>query len=196
MELKPHHRLIDRLYRAGILKKAVTAADDRARSAGEGRTFTVFLAKCVGTGFFIGYAPFAQGTFGSLVVPLMYMVLPGKTLEGYYLSSIIAVALALMFYMLGVWASGVCEKLWGHDPGRVVIDEIVGMLVTLAFVPLSIVTVWAGFLLFRVFDILKPPPVGYFERFRSGWGVMNDDVAAGVLANLCLRIVVFLLYRI
>ena len=187
--MRPPARLpfIDKLYRAGILKDAVTNAE--AGSAGAEDPSGLILAKAVATGCYVGYAPFAQGTFGSLLVVAAYYSVPDVFLGSFIGVSLAVVSLATVLYFVGVWASGVCETVWGHDPGRVVIDEIVGMLVTLAFVPLSGATVWLGFFLFRVFDIFKPPPVRTVERFKGGWGVMNDDVVAGIYATICLRII-------
>ena len=145
--------------------------------------FAAFAASGAG----VGFVPWAQGTFGSLWIPVAFHLLPLKWLV--YPSGTIAVAvLALGLFFVGVWSSGVCERRWGHDPGRVVIDEVVGMLVTVLVIPLTLETVWVGFLLFRVFDIVKPWPVRRVERLPGGWGVMMDDVLAGVYAAVCLRI--------
>jgi len=178
---------IEKLYSSGILKDAVTSPKDG--SAGGEHPSGFFLAQAVATGGYVGYAPFAQGTFGSLLVVAAYYIVYGVFSFNFVTVSLAVVILAAVLYFAGVWASGVCEKVWGHDPGRVVIDEIVGMLVTLAFVPLSGATVWLGFFLFRVFDIFKPPPVRTVEICRGGWGVMNDDVMAGIYANISLRII-------
>ncbi|MCD6308266.1 MAG: phosphatidylglycerophosphatase A [Candidatus Latescibacteria bacterium] len=182
------HRQVRFLHEKGILKSAVTAeAEDASGEAdGPGGRLVTAFAKAVATGLFVGYVPFTQGTFGALWVPVLYEILKTSASPG-FIGAAMIVSVAVL-YSLGVWASGVCERIWGHDPGRVVIDEVVGMLVTLLFIPLSATTVWAGFFLFRAFDIFKPPPVKWFERFGGGFGVMNDDVAAGVYANICLRL--------
>ena len=148
------------------------------------------MAKFIASAGFVGYIPFAQGTFGSLCGLVLFLLLPGHLFAG----NLTAVALCLAgvcvtFYFLGVWSAGVCESVWGHDPGRVVIDEVVGMLVTLFFVPLTAITVLPGFLLFMAFDIFKPQPVRWTDKnLPGGWGVMTDDVIAGVCANICLQI--------
>jgi len=182
------HRQVRFLHEKGILKSAVTAdpggLPDGVDVNGERRVPA--FAKAVATGLFVGYVPFAQGTFGALWIPVLYELL--KTSVSAAVLEAVMIAAAVVLYALGVWASGACERIWGRDPGRVVIDEVVGMLVALLFIPLSATTVWAGFLLFRVFDVFKPPPVRRFERFGGGFGVMNDDVAAGVYANICLRL--------
>ncbi len=181
--------MFDRLKRflreSGILKDGVTAG-------GQERGGDVHpAARVVSTALFVGYAPVAQGTFGSLWIPVVWHVLhPFVSLPRTHL---VLAGLAVILYGIGVWAAGECERAWGHDPGRVVIDEVVGMLVAVLFIPLSMFTVWAGFILFRAFDVLKPPPVRSFEKARGGYGVMNDDVAAGILANICLRVILHVL---
>lgn len=191
MAEKNSNRIIDALYRAKILKGAVTGGAD-----GRGAQPPLFgLAAFIATAGGIGFAPFAQGTFGSLLPTVVIFLAPGCLGTEGISAAIVMIPLIVVVYFAGVWASGVCEKVWGHDPGRVVIDEVAGTLVTLAFIPLTSVAVGAGFFLFRTFDIFKPWPVRRFERFSGGWGVMNDDMVAGVLANIVLRMVVALTDR-
>ena len=102
--------------------------------------------------------------------------------------------LILALFAAGVWAATTAERYFGGiDPGHVVIDEVVGMLITLAFVPVGWSAAAAGFVLFRIFDVIKPYPAGRFERLHGGLGVMADDVMAGVYANLALRLLMSLL---
>ena len=94
----------------------------------------------------------------------------------------------------GVWAATVAERFFGGiDPGPIVIDEVLGMLITLAFMPVGLNTALAGFVLFRIFDVIKPFPAGRFESLHGGIGVMADDAMAAVYANLALRAVVHLI---
>ncbi len=149
----------------------------------------LFLARIVGTALGAGYVGAAQGTVGSLWPVALYYLAPAAWLD----VSPVAVSGAILLcaavtYSAGVWAAGVLEHVWGPDPGRVVIDEVAGMFLALAFVPLTSFTVWAGFALFRVFDILKPPPIRAVERRGGGWGVMNDDMLAGLYAGVLLRL--------
>lgn len=91
---------------------------------------------------------------------------------------------------LSVWAAGVVERSSGRtDPGFIVADEVSGYLVTMAFAPVSVTSAIIGFFLFRLFDITKPPPARRFERLHGGLGIVMDDVAAGVYANVVLQVV-------
>jgi phosphatidylglycerophosphatase A len=92
--------------------------------------------------------------------------------------------------LIGIWSSSKVEIVWGKDHNRVVIDEIAGMCITLLFVPFSISYIIIGFLVFRFFDILKPLYIRRLESLKGGWGVMGDDVLAGIYSNLILQIVV------
>jgi phosphatidylglycerophosphatase A len=139
----------------------------------------MFLA----TGAHVGRIPFASGTFGSLVgLPIVYL-----------LSRIDWMAAAILTAILVLFSVRVAhlaeQQLKAKDPGCIVIDEIAGMCVAMLAIPLTLTTGLAGFLLFRVFDIIKPPPARQMERrLQGGWGVVMDDVVAGVMANLVLRI--------
>jgi phosphatidylglycerophosphatase A len=132
----------------------------------------------------VGYVPVAPGTFGSAVGLLIWYVLPVSLLaQG---AAIAAVSL------IGAWSGTIAERQYAKvDPGYVVIDEVAGMLVTLFLVPVG----WAGaigaFLLFRLFDIVKPYPANRLERLHGGLGIMADDIMAGVYANLALRLCIW-----
>ena len=142
------------------------------------------------TGFGSGYSPIAPGTAGTVVGCLMFFVLNyffPQYFPGAGLDSIYFIGLTLVFLIIGVKASAYLEKEWGEDPQKIVIDEIVGVWVTLLFVPYSLVNLLLAFVLFRLFDIFKPLYIRKFESMKNGWGVMMDDVAAGVYANLCLQ---------
>ena len=144
------------------------------------RAVGVFVA----TGGYAGYAPVAPGTAGSLVGLGVYALVRwygGPGLEAIVLSAVVAV---------GVWSATVGERYFGKtDPGHVVIDEVAGMLLTLLWLPVTWVGALVGFLAFRVFDIIKPFPAGAAERLPRGWGVMADDLVAGVYAHLVVRLI-------
>jgi phosphatidylglycerophosphatase A len=150
-------------------------------------TLTDWSAKLISSGFFVGYTPIASGTFGSLLVIVLYGVSPG-----FFSLRTVWVFWAALFF-LGVWTASRCELFWGKDPSRVVIDEIAGMFLTLSLLPLNIRVVLGGFFLFRFFDIVKPPPARWAERLPAGWGIMADDVVAGIYANVVLQVIVRLM---
>ena len=134
--------------------------------------------------FGVGYAPVAPGTFGSAAGLVVWWLLPQSPL-------IQLIAIAGIF-ALGSWSSGVCEKDCGRlDPGHVVIDEVLGMLVTLFMIPIGPLGVLLAFLLFRITDIVKPYPADRFEQLHGGVGVMADDAMAGIYANLALRLIIW-----
>lgn len=140
-----------------------------------------FLALAVATGLGTGYAPVAPGTFGSAVGVLLWLVLPAAPL--------VQLATIVVAFAAGVWAAGEAERHYGGtDPSAVVIDEIMGMLVALFMVPVAWPGALGAFLLFRVFDVIKPFPVDRLEYLHGGLGVMADDAMAGVYANLALRL--------
>jgi phosphatidylglycerophosphatase A len=146
-------------------------------------------AKLVSSFFFAGYFPVAPGTFGSLIALLIiWFFVPGF----FY----ILVPISLVLFFVSVWSAGRAEEIFGHDGSQIVIDEVTGMAISLAFVPHRLGYFAAAFFLFRIFDIIKPPPARKAERLKGGWGVTMDDVVAGVYANLVLHLVWFGLNRI
>jgi phosphatidylglycerophosphatase A len=140
------------------------------------------LAVLLGTAFFSGYFPVASGTVGTLVAVPLYL-LAARWAWPWYAVLVLAVTVA------GIWAAHRCERLFGEkDSSRVVIDEVAGFLVTMAFVTPTWTRVAAGFFLFRFFDVIKPPPAGWADlHLRGGLGVMLDDLVAGFYAWLVLQ---------
>jgi phosphatidylglycerophosphatase A len=146
------------------------------------------LAVFIATAAYCGYAPIAPGTVGSAAGLVVYL------LVWWTQSPILEIALIVFLFAIGVWSGTIAERYFGGiDPGPVVMDEVVGMLITLAFIPVSWTGALAGFVLFRIFDVIKPFPAGRLERLHGGLGVMADDAMAAVYANLSLRLLVFLL---
>ena len=146
------------------------------------------LAVFVATVAYCGYFPIAPGTVGSAAGLVFY------TLVWWTGSPVVEAGLILVLGAAGVWAGTAAERFFGGiDPGPIVIDEVVGMLITLAFIPVGWSAALAGFVLFRIFDVIKPYPAGQFERLHGGLGVMADDVMAAVYANVSLRLVMWLL---
>ena len=141
------------------------------------RGLAVWIATSAGAGYF----PIAPGTAGSAVGVLIVAGLERLPLQVAWQMALIGIIAAGLF-AAGVWAAGEAEKFFGRiDPGQVVIDEVVGQMVTLLARPrASWKWLLAGFLLFRAFDILKPFPARRAERLRGGWGIMVDDGIAGI----------------
>jgi phosphatidylglycerophosphatase A len=141
------------------------------------KTFAVVFATAGG----VGYAPLAPGTFGSLVGVVVYLATRFSPL-GWQLG------LAAAIIVIGVWAATAAERELGEeDPNAVVVDEVAGQLVALMATGASIGGALVGFLLFRAFDIVKPPPIHRLERWPRGYGIMADDLVAGVYANLLMQ---------
>lgn len=140
------------------------------------RAVALAVATCLG----VGYVPFAPGTFGSLAGLVLWAALPG-TLPAQ------AIAIGLSFG-LGAWASSAAEHHFrATDPGPVVVDEVMGMLVTLFLIPVGWQGAFLGFFWFRLFDVIKPYPANRLERLPGGFGIMADDLMAAVYANVALR---------
>ena len=146
------------------------------------------IAVFIATFGYVGYFPIAPGTAGSLAALPLYAAVRWAGTPAVELVTIVAVL------AVGIWASSGTERALNRkDPGPVVIDEVLGMLVTLAFIPAGWSAALAGFVLFRVFDVIKPYPANRLERFHGGFGIMADDAMAGVYANAALRLLMWLL---
>jgi phosphatidylglycerophosphatase A len=141
------------------------------------------ISKTVSTVFFIGYVPLAPGTFGTLVaMALVWVFRPDIAWQLGVLAAV---------FVIGMITSGITERaLRQKDSKHIVIDEVAGYLCSVIFLPLTPFYMIAAFVLFRFFDILKPPPVCYFEKLGGGAGIMMDDMAAGIISNILLQIVV------
>jgi phosphatidylglycerophosphatase A len=137
------------------------------------------LAVVIATVGGIGYAPVAPGTVASAVTALALWIIPFSPLTlAVWLMAVIAV---------GTWAAHVAEpQLGGHDPGAIVVDEVAGMIVSVVCLPLTPAVLFAGFVLFRIFDVVKPAPARVSQRLPGGIGVMVDDLIAGVYALIVL----------
>lgn len=141
----------------------------------------VFLA----TFGYVGYFPIAPGTAGSLAALLPYAAVRAAGLPAIEFVTIVAV------FAIGIWAASATERALNRkDPGPVVIDEVLGMLITLAFMPLSWWGIALGFVLFRIFDVIKPFPAGRLEHLPGGLGIMADDAMAGVYGHLVMRLAI------
>jgi phosphatidylglycerophosphatase A len=145
-----------------------------------------FIHKFLATGFYSGFSPIVPGTAGSLVGLLIYLI-PG--VEYIFILG----PLTILFFFIGIFTSARVEKQIGEDPSIVVIDEIVGMWISLFFLPKKFAIYLGAFVLFRIFDIIKPSPARQVERYKGGWGIMLDDVFAGIYANIVMQIILIIL---
>lgn len=149
------------------------------------------FCKILSTGFGVGYSPYAPGTLGALLACVLWLPFFLFLDYGLYLLTVIILTIVLTYY--GVRTADAVEKIWGKDPKRVVVDEMVGVLIPLLFVP-SNNSRWywyaiAAFALFRFFDILKPLGIRRMEQYRGGVGVMMDDILAGIYSSIILLLI-------
>lgn len=136
----------------------------------------------------IGYIK-GGGTIAAGITCLIIYLLQKYQLLGGNITLIIT---AVVITLIGIYTGNKVEPLWGKDSYRVVIDEVAGMLVTLLFTKLTVLTLISGFVLFRFFDMVKPLYIKRMEKLPGGTGVMMDDILAGVYANLVLHVVIIL----
>lgn len=156
-----------------------------------------YIHKTLATGFGSGYTPIAPGTAGAIVGCLMlwgylqYSSINYSTINNNTNFQLLFLGVIILTTLIGVWNARTLEPEWGEDPQRIVIDEIVGVWINLLFVPLTLQNILIGLVLFRFFDILKPLGIRKMERFKNGWGVMLDDVVAGIYGNIVLQIILY-----
>ena len=148
------------------------------------------IVEIFATGFYFGKSKFAPGTFGTLWgIPLAFILVKLTALLQASALAYMLVTFALI--LLASWIAQLHENFTNaHDPGEIVIDEVVGYLVTFTLLPMTWQSFLAAFLFFRLFDIWKPWPIRYIDqKVKGGLGTVLDDVAAGIFANICLQII-------
>jgi phosphatidylglycerophosphatase A len=143
-----------------------------------------FLEKLIGSGLYTGYLPKAPGTWGSLAAMILFLI-PGFENPSLMIliisfSILISVPIAVKF-----------ESIYGEDPGQFTFDEFIGMWITLLFIPKKIWFILLAFLIWRAMDILKPFPVRKLESVKNGWGVVLDDVLAGIYSFIIIQILIY-----
>lgn len=145
------------------------------------------IIKFLACGFGSGLAPIAPGTFGTLAgVPICLLCLP--------LPWFLRLLVVLVLMALSIYIAGRAEEIYQKkDDQRIVIDEIIGLQVTMLPVTITTAHLCAGFVLFRIFDILKPFPLDNLQRLPGGWGVVLDDVGAGIYAGLLMLLLVYVI---
>jgi phosphatidylglycerophosphatase A len=144
----------------------------------------VFVATCG----YLGYVPIAPGTFGSAAGLIVFAAVRWAN------SPALELALIAFLFAIGVWSANAAEKHFGGvDPAPVILDEVVGMLITLALIPVNLPGAIVGFLLFRLLDVIKPWPANRLEALPGGLGVMADDAMAALYGNVVMRLLVAVL---
>ena len=144
-----------------------------------------FFEKLIGSGFYTGYIPFASGTWGSLAALIIYLI-PG------FEKSVIIIPAIVLFTILGIFTGNKFDVIYGKDPAECTVDEVVGMWISLLFLPKTILVVTAAFISWRVFDIIKPAPARQLESLKGGVGIMIDDIVAGIYSLLLLHLILFI----
>ena len=153
------------------------------------------FSEYLSTLFGIGYFPKAPGTAGTLFAAIVYFALPDLWFSSCQ-NSIIALFVILIGSIISVFFISKAEEGLGHDNGKIILDEFWGYFIAVLFLPKTLIIIVAAFILFRIFDILKPEPVNVLQKLPKGWGVMADDIMAGVYANIVLQIVIRLIPKI
>ncbi|MBD3225461.1 MAG: phosphatidylglycerophosphatase A [Caldithrix sp.] len=142
-----------------------------------------FIVYTFGTFFGTGFAPVAPGTAGSLAAAVLMYLLP--------FNELFWIAIILILFITGVLCASQIEREKGHDAGLIVIDEAVGQWLALLFAPHTWTAYLSGFFLFRLMDIWKPYPINKSQTLPKGWGVMIDDVLAGLYTLIVLHLVLY-----
>lgn len=142
--------------------------------------------KIIGSGFFTGYIPVASGTFGSLAALLIYFI-PG------FEQAVIIIPVTIITFVIGLYISDKFEKVYGKDPAQCTIDEVVGTWIALLFLPKTIGIALTSFFIWRILDIIKPPPARQSENLKGGWGIMMDDVISGFYTLIIMHIFILII---
>jgi len=142
--------------------------------------------KFIGSGFYTGYFPVASGTVGSLAAIVIYLI-PG------FENLFIIIPATLIFMVYGIFIGTKFEAQYGKDPSECTVDEVVGTWISLVALPKTLWVIVAAFFLWRILDIIKPPPARNLERLKGGPGIMIDDVISGIYTLIVMHLVVYLL---
>lgn len=148
-----------------------------------------FLEKLIGSGFYTGYIKKASGTFGSLAAFVIYLI-PG------FENPSIMIFFITLFILIGVPIARKFESIYGEDPKEYTNDEVIGMWISLLFIPKKIWWIILAFFIWRAFDIIKPFPVRKLESVKNGWGVLLDDILAGIYSFMVVHLIIFYFNKI
>jgi phosphatidylglycerophosphatase A len=145
-----------------------------------------FFEKFIGSGFYTGYFPVASGTVGSFAALLIYLI-PG------FENLIIIIPAIIIFVLYGIFLGNKFEIKYGKDPSECTVDEVVGTWISLLALPKTIEIIVVAFLIWRILDIIKPPPARGLEKIKGGLGIMIDDVVSGIYTLIIMHLIVYLL---
>jgi phosphatidylglycerophosphatase A len=145
------------------------------------------LYKLIASVLGIGYVKKGGGTIAAAACCILWILMPAA-----HLTNLRQVLLTIVISVLGIWSGNAVDEVWGKDSSKVVVDEVAGMMVALLFIPVQLNFVITAFVLFRFFDIAKPLFIRRMELLPKGWGVMADDLLAGLYTNLILELIVSL----
>ncbi len=156
-----------------------------------GKSHKLNIFTFLGTLLGIGFIPFMPGTFGTLAAAALYLIIPEAwlTVSPYVIYSLVILT---GLFLVGVWITKKAEITLGHDAGSIVWDEFVGYFIAVLFLPQSLLMAAYTFVIFRVFDIAKPFPIKKSQNFPHGWGIMIDDVLAGVFTNIFMQLMLLI----
>jgi phosphatidylglycerophosphatase A len=144
--------------------------------------FHKLISTCLG----IGYIGKGAGTVAAVACCICwYLAWTG----GYH--PLLSIIITIVITLVGIWSANIVSKIWGDDPARVVIDEVAGMCISLLFIPVHVLYLLSALILFRFFDIAKPLFIKKLEQLPGGWGIMLDDILAGIYANIVLQAVIW-----
>jgi phosphatidylglycerophosphatase A len=152
-----------------------------------------FIYKSLASVFGAGYSPYAPGTAGAIMGCIALYVFEKYNVISTTTTPLLFIGLIVSTTLLGIIATDKLEDEWGKDPSKVVIDEVIGMWITMMFIPFTWINVLIGFVLFRFFDIAKPLGIRRLEDLKGGVGVMADDMLAGIYANIILQVIIYFL---
>jgi phosphatidylglycerophosphatase A len=144
-----------------------------------------FFEKFIGSGFYTGYSPVASGTVGSTAAVIIYLI-PG------FEQIFIIIPATIILAAYGIYIGNKFEMVYGKDPSQCTVDEIVGTWISLIALPKTFLVIIGAFFLWRILDIIKPPPARNLERLNGGLGIMIDDIVSGAYTLLIMHLVVYL----
>ncbi len=144
-----------------------------------------FFEKLLGSGFYTGYIPFISGTYGSLAALIIYYI-PG------FENIFILIPAIIIFTFYGIYVGSKFEIVYGKDPSECTIDEVVGMWISLIFLPKTIIISISTFIIWRILDIIKPFPARNFEKLKGGLGIIMDDITSGIYTLIIVHLILII----